>query len=173
MQEDNRKEKNKYRLDRSVPKELLLHSFMSDYIRAFIVDLEQDTYELLFEREEDPVLSEIIRQTDKYSAVNKLNSRLLPEPAFTAWREVAGSRENIRSMLKMQDCFSFVFPRRGMDRSMKVEVRLLEERDGEPVRVLMAKPGRDRSSSGISLCSSASAVSSVSLSCVSRVSISS
>ena len=150
MQEDNRIEKNEYGLDLSVPKELLLHSFMSDYIRAFIVDLEQDTYELLFEREEDPVLSEIIRQTDKYSAFNKLNSRLLPEPAFTAWREVAGSRENIRSMLKMQECFSFVFPRRGMESWMKVEVRLLEERDGEPVRVLMAKPGPDRSSSGIS-----------------------
>ena len=42
MQEDNRIEKNEYGLDLSVPKELLLHSFMSDYIRAFIVDLEQD-----------------------------------------------------------------------------------------------------------------------------------
>ena len=142
MQEDNRIEKNEYGLDLSVPKELLLHSFMSDYIRAFIVDLEQDTYELLFEREEDPVLSEIIRQADKYSAFNKLNSRLLPEPAFTAWREVAGSRENIRSMLKMQECFSFVFPRRGMESWMKVEVRLLEERDGKALLLLELKTGR-------------------------------
>lgn len=150
MQKESRKEKYTGRLNLSVPKELLLHSFLSDYIRAFIVDLEKDSYELLFEREEDPVLTEIIRQTDKYSVFNKLNSRLLPEPAFTPWREVAGSRENIRNMLKMQESFSFVFPRRGMDNWMKVEVRLLEEKDGEPVRVLMAKPGPDRSSSGTS-----------------------
>lgn len=150
MQKENRINEQKYSLDLSAPKDLLLHSFLSDYIRAFIVDLEEDSYELLFEKEEDPVLTEIIRQTDKYSAFNKLNSRLLPEPAFTDWREVAGSRENIRSMLKMQECFSFVFPRRGMDSWMKVEVRLLEEKDGEPVRVLMAKPGPDRNSSGVS-----------------------
>lgn len=74
MQKESRKEKYTGRLNLSVPKELLLHSFLSDYIRAFIVDLEKDSYELLFEREEDPVLTEIIRQTDKYSVFNKLTA---------------------------------------------------------------------------------------------------
>ena len=147
----NENEKKEQKINLCVSKDSLLHAFLAGYIRAFAVDLEEDSYELLYEKEEDPVISEIISNTRTYSAFNRQVSLLLPEPSFSSWREVMGSRENIRSMLKMQESFTFTFPRRGMENWMKIEVKLLEKRDGEPVKILMAQPGPDRSSAGVSV----------------------
>ena len=147
----NENEKKEQKINLCVSKDSLLHAFLAGYIRAFAVDLEEDRYELLYEKEEDPVISEIIKSAQSYSAFNRQVSLLLPEPSFSSWREVTGSRENIRSMLKMQESFTFTFPRRGMENWMKIEVKLLEKRDGEPVKILMAQPGPDRSSAGVSV----------------------
>ncbi len=149
MQMGNGIEKQEQKLNLCVSKDSLLRAFLAGYTRVFAVDLEEDSYELLYEKDEDPVISEIIRSAHSYSAFNRQVSLLLPEPSFSSWREVAGSRENIRSMLKMQESFTFIFPRRGMESWMKIEVRLLEKRDGEPVKILIGKPGPDRTSAGV------------------------
>ena len=119
----NENEKKEQKINLCVSKDSLLHAFLAGYIRAFAVDLEEDSYELLYEKEEDPVISGIISNTRTYSAFNRQVSLLLPEPSFSSWREVMGSRENIRSMLKMQESFTFTFPRRGMENWMKIEVK--------------------------------------------------
>lgn len=151
MQMGNGIEKQEQKLNLCVSKDSLLHAFLAGYNRVFAVDLEEDRYELLYEKEEDPVISEIIKSAQSYSAFNRQVSLLLADPSFSSWREGAGSRENIRSMLKMQESFTVIFPLRGMERWMKIEVRLLEKRDGEPVKILIAQPGPDRTSAGVSL----------------------
>ncbi len=151
MQMGNEFEKQAGTAHLSLTKDTLLHAFLYDFTRVFLVDLEEDSYELLYEKEEDPVVTEIIKKSGKYSVFNKLSSQLLPDASFSGWREVAGSRENIRGMLKEQDYFSFIFPRRNADRWMKIEVRLLEKKDGVPVRVLITEPGPERSSVGASV----------------------
>ena len=151
MQMGNGFEKQEQKFDRNISKDLLLQSLIADYLRVFVIDLEEDSYELLYEKEENPVLNEIIRNCGSYSAFNSQISKLLVDPSFSAWREVAGSRENIRSMLKMQNAFSFYFPSRGKENWVKVEVRLLEHKDGEPVKALLSKTGPGRTSAGAHL----------------------
>ena len=122
----------------------LLDSFLSEYIRVFLVDLEKDTITLLYEREEDPVLAGLVQSAGSYSEFNRLNSRMMPEPSFAAWREVSGSRENIRTTLQRKNAFSFLFPLREKDKWMKLEVRLLKKKGDIPVLVLLGVPGPER-----------------------------
>lgn len=140
------KYKEKYGL--SGLSDMLLKSFISDYIRVFLVDLDEDSYTLLYEREKDPVIEEIMRQADQYSVFNRMTSHRLPDPSFASWREAAGSRENIRLMLSSKAFFSFVFPLRDKDRWIRIDVRLLEKRDGVPALVLIGQPGPERISAG-------------------------
>ena len=132
----------------SISKDLLLESLISDYIRVFLVDLEKDSFALLYERVPDPVIDQIIEEADRYSVFNSLVSRRLPDPAFESWREVAGSRENIRRMLMEQNYFSFVFPRRDSDDWMRVDVRLLKKKGEIPSLVLVGQPGPERITAG-------------------------
>ena len=57
MQMGNGIEKQEQKLNLCVSKDSLLHAFLAGYIRVFAVDLEEDSYELLYEKEEDPVIS--------------------------------------------------------------------------------------------------------------------
>ena len=83
----------------SISKDLLLESLISDYIRVFLVDLEKDSFALLYERVPDPVIDQIIEEADRYSVFNSLVSRRLPDPAFESWREVAGRWNRTISVL--------------------------------------------------------------------------
>lgn len=133
----------------SISKEMLLDSYLSEYIRIFLIDLEEDRFSLLYERERDPEIEELMRQADgSYSELNRLRSRQLSAPGFIAWREGAGSRENIRAMLQGRPSFSFIFPLREKDKWRKLEIRLVREKDGVPVQVLMGQPGPERGGLG-------------------------
>jgi signal transduction histidine kinase/CheY-like chemotaxis protein len=141
-------EKMKEKYGQSVLADMLLKSFISDYYRAFLVDLNEDSFTLAYEEKEDPVIAEIVRESDSYSAFNRLISRCLPDPCFTAWREAAGSRENIRLMLSSREYFSFVFPLREKDRWLRIDVRLLEKKEDVPALVLIGQPRPERRSVG-------------------------
>ena len=145
---ENGIEKQKEKAALPVSKDMLLQSFMSDYIRMFLVDLETDTYQLLYEREEDPVLAELVRNASTYSVFNRLNSHLLPDTSFAAWREVAGSRENICKVLEKKDFFSFVFPLRNRNNWMRIDVHLLEKQNGVPKLVMIGQPLPGRGPAG-------------------------
>ena len=108
----------------SISKEMLLDSYLSEYIRIFLIDLEEDRFYLLYEREKDPEIEELMQQADGcYSEMNRLRSRQLSSPGFIAWREGAGSRENIRAMLQGRSSFSFLFPLREKDKWRKLQAR--------------------------------------------------
>lgn len=55
--------------------DLLLSSFLSDYIRVFLIDLENDAYSLIYESEEDPDIRNVIGKTDSYNEFNHLLSQ--------------------------------------------------------------------------------------------------
>ena len=84
MQMGNGIEKQEQKLNLCVSKDSLLHAFLAGYNRVFAVDLEEDRYELLYEKEEDPVISEIIKSAQSYSAFNRQVSLLLADPSFSS-----------------------------------------------------------------------------------------
>ena len=92
----------------SVSENVLLQSFITEYIRVFIVDLENDRYSLLYEKEEDPLIKELMRSTTGYAQFNHRLSTLYTDPAYISWREEEGSTEHIRTMRQNQPVFTFV-----------------------------------------------------------------
>ena len=121
----------------SVSENVLLQSFITEYIRVFIVDLENDRYSLLYEKEEDPLIRDLMRSTTGYAQFNHRISALYTDPAYISWREEEGSTEHIRTMLQTQPVFTFVYPFKTDKRWLKLEIRLLEKKDGVPARVLL------------------------------------
>lgn len=121
----------------SISENVLLQSFITEFIRIFIIDLENDRYSLLYEKEEDPRISELVSRTAGYARFNHLISNLYTDPAFISWREEEGSPEHIRARLKDQPVYTFVYPFKKDKRWLELEVRLLEKKDGIPVRVLL------------------------------------
>lgn len=121
----------------SVSENVLLQSFITEYIRVFIVDLENDRYSLLYEKEEDPLIRDLMRSTTGYAQFNHRISALYTDPAYISWREEEGSTEHIRTMLQTQPVFTFVYPFKTDKRWLKLEIRLLEKKDGIPARVLL------------------------------------
>ena len=121
----------------SVSENVLLQSIITEYIRVFIVDLENDRYSLLYEKEEDPLIRDLMRSTTGYAQFNHQISALYTDPAYISWREEEGSTEHIRTMLQTQPVFTFVYPFKTDKRWLKLEIRLLEKKDGIPARVLL------------------------------------
>lgn len=124
--------------------DLLLSSFFSDYIRVFLIDLENDAYSLLHETEEDPDIRDVTGKTDSYNEFNHLISQEDTDPAYTSWRETEGSLQHIRMVLQRQNSFSFVFPQKKTDSWRKLEVRLVLRREGIPVFALIGQPGPEK-----------------------------
>lgn len=124
--------------------DLLLSSFLSDYIRVFLIDLENDAYSLIYESEEDPDIRNVIGKTDSYNEFNHLLSQEDTDPAYISWRETEGSLQHIRMALQRQNSFSFVFPQRKTDSWRKLEVRLVLKREGIPVFALIGRPGPEK-----------------------------
>ena len=124
----------------SVSKDLLVESFLSGYDTAFLVDLENDTFSFIREGYSFPELDEIVKTSSSYSEMNTRCSRLFPDPPFALWRERAGSLDNIRAMLMERNAFSFTFPLRGRETWMRLEVRLVQKKDGIPLYALIGQP---------------------------------
>ena len=112
-------------------KEMLLQSFLQEYSRIYLIDLEQDTIEKIMEaddvQDKDPVL------TLSYSEFNNVYSSTRLDPGYAKWRFMQGSVENIRKRLAEQDCFTLSYQMQDGSRKT-VENRILEKRDGVPVK---------------------------------------
>ena len=112
-------------------KEMLLQSFLQEYSRIYLLDLEQDTIEKIMEaddvQDKDPVL------TLSYSEFNNVYSSTRLDPGYAKWRFMQGSVENIRKRLAEQDCFTLSYQMQDGSRKT-VENRILEKRDGVPVK---------------------------------------
>ena len=112
-------------------KEMLLQSFLQEYSRIYLIDLEQDTIEKIMEaddvQDKDPVL------TLSYSEFNNVYSSTRLDPGYAKWRFMQGSIENIRKRLAEQDCFTLSYQMQDGSRKT-VENRILEKRDGIPVK---------------------------------------
>ena len=117
-------------------KELFLKSFLDNYIRVYIIDLEKDTIVKILETEdahEDPVY------TDRYSEFNRVYSYSCLDREFSTWREIAGSIENLRKVLADRNVYIISYQMKD-GRFLKVENRILEKKDGVPVRIFACIP---------------------------------
>lgn len=118
-------------------KDMLLKSFLDNYSRIYLIDLENDTIVKILEEEdpteEDPVF------TDCYSEFNRVYSYSELDSDFSAWREMTGSAENIRKVLTDRNSFTVSYLKKN-GRWMNVENRILEKRGGVPVKVFACIP---------------------------------
>ena len=118
-------------------KDELLQSFLDNYSRIYLIDLEKDTIEKILDAgdmdEPDPVFC------DCYSQFNRVYSytRLLPE--YSSWREMTGSIENIRKVLADRNCFTLSYQMKN-GQWKKIENRRFEMRGGIPVRIIACIP---------------------------------
>ena len=71
----------------SISKDVFLSSFLKEYIRVFFIDLEKDDFYILYEREEDPVITELASKAESYSEFNHMTSSVFPDPEFAFWLE--------------------------------------------------------------------------------------
>ena len=122
-------------------KDELLHSFLDNYSRIYLIDLEKDSIEKILETEgvpgDDPVKQE------KYSEFNRIYSYTMLEEEYCAWREMMGSIENIRKVLADRNSFTLSYQKKD-GRWMKVENRILEKQGGIPVKVLACIPKEEK-----------------------------
>ncbi|MBQ9034003.1 MAG: response regulator [Lachnospiraceae bacterium] len=122
-------------------KDELLQSFLDNYCRIYLIDLEKDTIVKILEAEgenrEDPV------KQKKYSEFNRIYSYSMLEPEYSAWREMMGSIENIRKVLADRNSFTVSYQMKD-GRWMKVENRILEKKGGVPVKVFACIPKEEK-----------------------------
>ena len=114
-------------------KDEILESFLENYNRIYLVDLDRDTIVKVHEAEgvlpPDPV------DTGSYSEFNSVYSFEQLEPEYSEWRMAAASIENIRRVLTERNNFTLSYPLKD-GRWMKVDNRLIEKRDGVPVKMI-------------------------------------
>ena len=114
-------------------KDEILQSFLGNYNRIYLVDLEEDTIVKVHEAEgelpPDPVC------TGSYSEFNSLYSVEQLEHEYSEWRMAAASIENIRRVLTERSNFTLTYPLKD-GRWMKVDNRLIEKKDGIPVKMI-------------------------------------
>ena len=118
-------------------KDELLQSFMDNYSRIYLIDLEKDTIVKILETDgvpdEDPV------HQRSYSEFNRVYSYTKLEPEYSAWREMMGSIENIRKVLAERNSFTLSYQMKD-GRWRKVDNRILEKENGVPVKVFACIP---------------------------------
>ena len=118
-------------------KDELLQSFLDNYCRVYLIDLEKDSIVKIMETEgvpgDDPV------HQKRYSDFNRVYSYTMLESEYCAWREMMGSIENIRKVLAERNSFTLSYQMKD-GRWRKVENRVLEKRGGIPVRVFACIP---------------------------------
>ena len=115
----------------------LLKSFLDNYSRVYLIDLEKDTIVKIQESEGVPEFDPV--RQNRYSDFNRVYSYTMLEPEYSQWREMMGSVENIRKVLADRNSFTLSYQMKD-GRWMKVENRILEKRDGVPVKVFACIP---------------------------------
>lgn len=133
-----------YCLPDSISKDLLLNRFWEEYIRIFFIDIEEDDFYILYEREADPVITELARKAGSYSEFNHMTSSVFPDPEYAFWLEEEAGLPHVTETLKTKNFYNFAFPTREENKWMSLEVRLLEKRGDKPVYAMIAQPGPER-----------------------------
>ena len=119
----------------------LLKSFLDNYSRVYLIDLEKDTIVKIQESEGAPEIDPV-RQS-RYSEFNRVYSYTMLESDYSSWREMMGSVENIRKVLAERNSFTLSYQMKD-GRWMKVENRILEKRDGVPTKVFACIPKEEK-----------------------------
>ena len=119
----------------------LLQSFLDNYSRIYLIDLEKDTIVKIQESEDAPEFDPV--RQNRYSEFNRVYSCTMLEPEYSQWRETMGSVENIRKVLANRNCFTLSYQMKD-GRWMKVENRILEKRDGVPIKVFACIPREEK-----------------------------
>ena len=122
-------------------KDELLQSFLDNYSRVYLIDLEKDTIVKIQESEDAPELDPVRQK--HYSEFNRVYSYTMLEPEYSQWREMMGSVENIRKVLADRNSFTLSYQMKD-GRWMKVENRILEKRDGVPIKVFACIPREEK-----------------------------
>ena len=128
----------------SISKDLLLNRFWEEYIRIFFIDIEEDDFYILYEREADPVITELAQKAGSYSEFNHMTSSVFPDPEYAFWLEEEAGLPHVSETLKTKDFYNFAFPTREDNKWMSLEVRLLEKRGDKPVYAMIGQPGPER-----------------------------
>ena len=128
----------------SISKDLLLNRFWEEYIRIFFIDIEEDDFYILYEREADPVITELAQKAGSYSEFNHMTSSVFPDPEYAFWLEEEAGLPHVSETLKTKDFYTFAFPTREDNKWMSLEVRLLEKRGDKPVYAMIGQPGPER-----------------------------
>ena len=118
-------------------REELLRSFLDNYSRIYLIDLEKDSIVKISETDgvpgEDPV------RQQSYSEFNRVYSYTMLGPEYSSWREMMGSVENLRKVLAERNSFTLSYQMKD-GRWRKVENRILEKKDGVPVKIFACIP---------------------------------
>lgn len=131
-------------LPESIPEEVFLKTFLEEYIRIFLIDIPNDDFYVLYEREEDPVIRDLVLKADSYSEFNNMTSTVFPDPEYSFWLEEEAGLPHVSETLKKKNFYNFSFPTREKNQWMRLEVRLLEKRNGLPVYAMIGQPGPER-----------------------------
>ena len=115
----------------------ILKSFLDNYSRVYLIDLENDTIVKIHESDSAPEIDPV-RQS-RYSEFNRVYSYTMLETEYSSWREMMGSVENIRKVLAERNTFTLSYQMKD-GKWMKVENRILEKKEGVPVKVFACIP---------------------------------
>ena len=122
-------------------KDELLQSFLDNYCRIYLIDLEEDSIVKISETDdvpdEDPV------HFGRYSEFNRVYSYTRLDPEYSSWRETMGSIENLRKVLADRSSFTLSYQMKS-GKWMKVENRILEKKDGVPVKIFACIPKAEK-----------------------------
>ena len=114
-------------------KDEILQSFLENFSRIYLIDLEKDT--IVKVHESAPVLTPDPVDTGCYSKFNSAYNSARVEPEYAQWHLAASGIENIRGVLTDRSSFTLSFPL--VDGSWrKVDIRAVEKRDGVPVKAV-------------------------------------
>ena len=120
----------------------LLGSFLENYSRIYLIDLEKDTIETIMESEGAPEPNPVFDSC--YSRFNRSYSLAKVKAEYADWREMIGSIENIRTVLADRSLFILSYQMKD-GRWKKIEHRRLEMRDGVPTKAFACIPREDGS----------------------------
>ena len=118
----------------------LLGSFLENYSRIYLIDLEKDTIETIMESEGAPEPNPVFDSC--YSRFNRSYSLAKVKAEYADWREMIGSIENIRTVLADRSLFILSYQMKD-GRWKKIEHRRLEMRDGVPTKAFACIPRED------------------------------
>ena len=123
-------------------KEILLQSFLNEYSRVYLIDLENDTIEKVMEAGDVSYMDPVFTRT--YSEFNRIYSNTRLDPEYSQWRMIQGSIENLRKNLAETNVFTLSYQMQD-GKWKRVENRVAMKRDGMPVKVFACIRSEDSS----------------------------